>query len=490
MRDLDTENIAELAVRARALGDVIPLWYGEGDDVTSEAVRAAAKRALDEGTTFYVPDMRGLPALTEELSAYLTRLYGRTIPVERSTITPGGMQALYLGLSSILEVGTNAVYLEPQWPNIARTIFMLGAEPRPVPLAFDTDFRLDLDQLFAACDARTRAVVLSTPSNPTGWTASLAEFEALLAFSRRTGIWIVSDEVYGRLYFEGEAAPSILEVSEEDDRVLVVNSFSKAWAMTGWRVGWLNHPVAVASEIAAMIQYMNSGTAAFIQAGALEALRNGEPQVRAIRAKLKAGMDLAYRGTADGYRPSSCPTSRAAACTRSSPWPMNPIRAKPASASWKRRASALHRGSCSAIRRARFCACASCGTMRSVAIRARPDGRSLLMTRISSMISWQRRSLLAAVAVAVLATPAPVASPAFAVEPLNVGAYPANPPWEYKAADGHFEGFEVDVVNDVAKRLSTTASRSRTTASRRSSPVSVPVASPWPSRRSPSRPSG
>ena len=295
IRDLDTENIAELAKRARTLGDVIPLWYGEGDDVTSEAVRAAAKRSLDEGTTFYVPDMRGLPALTQELSAYLTRLYGRTIPVERSTITPGGMQALFLGLSSILDAGTNAVYLEPQWPNIARTIFMLGAEPRPVPLDFDTDFRLDLDRLFAACDARTRAIVLSTPSNPTGWTASPAEFEAILAFSRRTGIWIVSDEVYGRLYFQGDAAPSILELAEEDDRAMVVNSFSKAWAMTGWRIGWLNHPSAVASEIAAMTQYMNSGTAAFVQAGALEALRHGEPQVRAIRAKLEAGMDLAYR---------------------------------------------------------------------------------------------------------------------------------------------------------------------------------------------------
>ena len=294
IRDLDTENIAELAVRARALGDVIPLWYGEGDDVTAEAVRAAAKRSLDEGTTFYVPDMRGLPALTEELSAYLTRLYGRTIPINRSTITPGGMQALYLGLSSILDAGTNAVYVEPQWPNIARTIFMLGAEPRPVPLTFDTDFRLDLERLFAACDARTRAIVLSTPSNPTGWTTSRAEFEALLAFSRRTGIWIVSDEVYGRLYFEGDAAPSILEVAEDDDRVLVVNSFSKAWAMTGWRVGWLNHPTSVATEIAAMTQYMNSGTAAFVQAGALAALRNGESQVQAIRAKLKSGLDLAY----------------------------------------------------------------------------------------------------------------------------------------------------------------------------------------------------
>ena len=294
IRDLDTENIAELAVRARALGDVIPLWYGEGDDTTAEALRAAAKRSLDEGTTFYIPTMRGMPALTDALSDYLTRLYGRSIPVERSTVMPGGMQALYLGLSLILDPGTNAVYLEPQWPNIARTIFTLGAEPRPVPLDFDTDFRLDLDRLFAACDARTRAIVFSTPSNPTGWTATRAELAALLDFSRRTGIWIVSDEVYGRLYFNAEAAPSILELAEEDDRVLVVNSFSKAWAMTGWRVGWLNHPSGVAAEVAAMTQYMNSGTAGFVQAGALEALRHGEPVVQAIKTKLREGMDLAY----------------------------------------------------------------------------------------------------------------------------------------------------------------------------------------------------
>ena len=294
IRDLDTENIAEFAVRARALGDVIPLWYGEGDDVTSEAIRVAAKLALDGGNTFYIPDMRGLPALTAELSAYLTRLYRRPIAVGRSTITPGGMQALYLGLSLILDGGTNAVYLDPQWPNIARTIFMLGAQPRPVPLRFDTDFRLDLDRLFRACDARTRAIVLSTPSNPTGWTASRDELAALLDFSRRTGIWIVSDEVYGRLYFDGDAAPSILELAEDDDRVLVVNSFSKAWAMTGWRVGWLNHPAGVAAEIAAMTQYMNSGTAGFVQAGALEALRHGEPVVKVIKANLRSGMDLAY----------------------------------------------------------------------------------------------------------------------------------------------------------------------------------------------------
>lgn len=294
IRDLDTANIAELAVKAQALGDVIPLWYGEGDDVTDARIRAAAQGALDRGTTFYIPTMRGLPALSAALSAYLSRLYGRPIAPDRSTVTPGGMQALYLGLSLVLDAGTNAVYLEPQWPNIARTIFMCAAEPRPVPLRFDTDFRLDLDRVFAACDARTRAIVLSSPSNPTGWTATRAELAALLDFSRRTGVWIVADEVYGRLFFEGDAAPSMLELAADEDRVLVVNSFSKAWAMTGWRVGWLNHPSGVAAEVAAMTQYMNSGTAGFAQAGALEAIENGEPIVARLKGKLRGGMDLAY----------------------------------------------------------------------------------------------------------------------------------------------------------------------------------------------------
>lgn len=294
IQDLRTENIAAMAVRARELGDVIPLWYGEGDMVTPAFIREAAKASFDAGNTFYIPNMRGMASLNDALAAYQSRVHGRPIGIERSTIAPGGMQALYLALSLLVDVGTNVVYVDPQWPNIHNAIHMLGGEPRPVSLDFDTDFRLDLDKLFARCDARTRAIFLSTPSNPTGWTASRAEMEALLDFSRRTGIWIISDEVYGRLYFEGDVAPSILQIADEGDRALSVNSFSKAWAMTGWRVGWLSHPAGVAKELAAMTQYMNSGTAGPIQAGAAAALTQGEPLVAEIRARVKAGLDVAY----------------------------------------------------------------------------------------------------------------------------------------------------------------------------------------------------
>jgi aspartate/methionine/tyrosine aminotransferase len=136
--------------------------------------------------------------------------------------------------------------------------------------------------------------VFSTPANPTGWVASRGDLEALLSFARERGIWIISDEVYGRLYFEGRVAPSILQVADPEDLVLSVNSFSKAWAMTGWRVGWLTHPASVAPALAAMTQYMNSGSAGMVQAGALAALTQGEELVSQMRDRCRHGVDLAY----------------------------------------------------------------------------------------------------------------------------------------------------------------------------------------------------
>ena len=296
IQTLDTDNIADLATRAGRLEDVITLWYGEGDVVTPPFIRDAAKAALDEGRTFYEPNMRGYPLLNAALSAYQTRIHGRPIPVERSTVTPGGMQALLIAMEMVCDHGDNVVYVEPQWPNIRRVIHLVGGEPRAVSLDIDgADLSLDLDKVFAACDARTRAIFLSTPSNPSGWTATRAELQALLDFSRKRGIWLVSDEVYNRLWFgEGDSAPSIREIAEDEDLVLTINTFSKAWAMTGWRIGWLGHPVSVAPKVAAMTQYMNSGTAPFVQAGAVAALEEGEPFVAEMRERCRAGRDAAY----------------------------------------------------------------------------------------------------------------------------------------------------------------------------------------------------
>ena len=194
--DLETENIALMAARAGDLKDVITLWYGESDLVTPDFIRTAAKDSLDRGETFYVPQMGGHPALALELAAYQSRLHGVDISPDRSTITPGGMQAVHMALSLILEPGTNAVYIEPQWPNIRHSIHLTGAEPRPVALDMvDGRWTLDVQKVIAACDARTRAIVFSTPSNPCGWVASDDDLRALVDFSRRAGVWIVSDEM-------------------------------------------------------------------------------------------------------------------------------------------------------------------------------------------------------------------------------------------------------------------------------------------------------
>ena len=294
IRDLKTENIALLATRAKTIPDVIPLWYGEGDIKTPDFICDAAKAALDAGKTFYVPDMRGAAGLVDALSQYQTRLHGRPIGPQRSTVTPGGMQAVHMALSLVVDPGCNVVFVEPQWPNIASAIHLAAAEPRPVPLSFDTDWRIDLDRVFAACDARTRAIMLSTPSNPCGFTLTRDEMQALLAFSRKTGIWILSDEVYGRLYADGDVAPSVMQIAEDDDRVMAINSFSKAWAMTGWRIGWLTHPTSIAPQVGALTQYINSGVSAFVQAGAEAALREGEPLVDEVRKRIRDGLDIAY----------------------------------------------------------------------------------------------------------------------------------------------------------------------------------------------------
>ncbi len=290
-----------LAETARHIPGVIPLWFGEGDLVTPAFIRDAAKQALDAGRTFYVPNMRGTASLTAALAAYQTRLYGRPIGIDRSTVAPSGMQAMGLAVSLVVETGNNAIYIAPQWPNTHNAIHVAGGEPRPCPLVLrDNRWMLDIDHVAALCDARTRAIVFSSPANPTGWTATTDDLRALLALSRERGIWIIADEVYGRLYFDGDVAPSILQLAEPDDLVMCVNSFSKAWAMTGFRLGWLAHPAAVADRIGAMTQYLNSGTADFIQeAGTAaithgEGLRRGNP--RAVPARRGVGACTAGRG--------------------------------------------------------------------------------------------------------------------------------------------------------------------------------------------------
>jgi aspartate/methionine/tyrosine aminotransferase len=290
-------EIAELkhngigAVSALAFGkpDLIPLWYGEGDLVTPEFIRDAAKRALDEGKTFYTWP-RGLIELRQALAAFHGRTLGVTVDPERVTVPGSAMMSVQIALECVVETGDEVVVVTPVWPSIFQAAEIAGARCRFVRLIEDWDaakphWRLDMAAVAAACGPRTKAIFVCSPGNPTGWVMTRAEQEAMLALARERGIAIISDEVYGTLVFsDAQHAPSFLQVAAPDDAVFVVNSFSKPWAMTGWRIGWLTHPAFLAPAMQTLAMCNNTGSTVFAQYGALAAL---SPRGDAFRAEMR-----------------------------------------------------------------------------------------------------------------------------------------------------------------------------------------------------------
>ena len=289
-------RIVEVASLGLDRPGLIPLWFGESDLVTPKFIRDAAVKALEDGKTFYTW-ARGIPELREALAAYHQRTAGVAVDPERITVPGAAMLAINMALSTVVERGDNVVIIAPVWPNIFHAAQVAGAEVRLVRLDEDWTaghWHLDLDKLFDACDARTKAIFISTPNNPSGWMATRAEQQAILDFARKNSIAIISDEVYGTLVYDGTRhAPSFLQLAEEDDPVLVVNSFSKPWAMTGWRIGWLTHPKSLAEPMRILSPAANTGTTNFNQYGALAALGpKGDEFRESLRQRCEANRDL------------------------------------------------------------------------------------------------------------------------------------------------------------------------------------------------------
>ena len=288
--------ISEVAMTVFGDPDVVPLWFGESDIVTPPFVRDAAARGLQAGETFYTWQ-RGIPELRAALSAYTSRLYGIDCPADRISVTTGGMQAILLSCQLLLDPGDNVVIVSPIWPNITSAARLVRAEPRYVALdrREDGGWSLDLQRLFDTVDGRTRAIFVNSPGNPTGWTMTSDEQRAMLAFARERGIWIMADEVYARLIYTRPVAPSFLELAGPDDPVLVLNSFSKPWAMTGWRLGWLTHPAGLGDQFAKLVQINTSGVPGFLQRGGVAALEQGDAFVDEMVARCRAGGELVFQ---------------------------------------------------------------------------------------------------------------------------------------------------------------------------------------------------
>jgi len=290
--EVTPQLIGEVARLGLGDADAIPLWYGEGDIPTPHFICDAAHQAMVAGETFY-SHKRGLPELRSALSEYMTNLYDRDVGPERVTVTASGMHGILTAMQAILQAGDNCVIVGPVWPNAQAAAEVAGAEVRLVALQAENGvWNLDLDALFASCDQNTRMIFINSPGNPTGWMMEREQQQEILEFSRKHGIWIMSDEVYTRLVYERQVAPSFLDIAEPEDAVIVVNSFSKSWAMTGWRVGWLTHPAWLNHAFNELIEYSVSSVPPFLQKAALVAVTEGEHLVQEIRERCRQGRDI------------------------------------------------------------------------------------------------------------------------------------------------------------------------------------------------------
>jgi aspartate/methionine/tyrosine aminotransferase len=292
-RGMELSGIVEAMKYGFGREGLIPLWAGEGDLPTPDFICDAATRSLKAGETFYTWQ-RGIPELRAALARYHARLYGAAPDPERFFVTASGMHAIVIAFALTLDAGDEVVIPTPCWPNAGAAADAAAARPVFVPMTLgENGFALDLDRLAAAVTPRTRVLFINTPGNPTGWTATHDELSAILALARKRGLWIVADEVYHRFYYGGAPrAPSFHDVMAPDDRILFVNTFSKNWAMTGWRIGWIEADPSLGQVIENLIQASTSGVAVFMQRAAVVALDRGEGFVAHQVERARRGRDI------------------------------------------------------------------------------------------------------------------------------------------------------------------------------------------------------
>lgn len=285
-------GIVAVVNHGRLREGLIPLWAGEGDLPTPAFISDAAAKGLADGETFYTWQ-RGIPALRQALARYYARHFGKTFAEEEFIVTGSGMHAIQLAIDAIAGSGDEVIYLSPAWPNFAAAAGVAGAVPVPVTLdQSGNGWSCDVDKIAAAITPRTKLLFINTPSNPTGWTADRETLQAILDLARRKGLWIIADEIYSLFHYGHGRAPSFLDVATPEDRILFVNSFSKNWAMTGWRVGWIKTHPALQQVFENLIQYSNSGVAQFMQRGAVAALDEGDGFIAEQVERARKARDL------------------------------------------------------------------------------------------------------------------------------------------------------------------------------------------------------
>lgn len=288
-------GIVNVAMYGFGRPDLIAFWSGEGNLPTPEAFCKPVGESLAKGETYYTWQ-RGIPELREALARYHTRHFGRPFSFENFCVTGGGMQAIQIAIQMLAADGDEIIIPSPAWPNYAGPLRIQGTVPVEVPMLFkEQRWSLDLDRLFAAAGPKTKAICINSPSNPIGWCASREDLIAIRDFARRKGLWIIADEVYSRFYFGADGAaraPSFLDVCDTEEQLVLCNTFSKNWAMTGWRQGWIQVPKALAPVAERLIQFNTSGSPVFLQRGCTAALELGDSFVAQQVATARRNRDI------------------------------------------------------------------------------------------------------------------------------------------------------------------------------------------------------
>ncbi len=299
VESLEESRIREVANAGLGRSDVLRFWFGESDEVTPDLIREAAIASLNAGETFYAHNL-GLPELRHAIAGYTRALHPQQPAdhwFDRIAVTSGGVNGLMLAVQALVDAGDEVVVVTPVWPNLVAQPRIMGARVCCVPLQVNPDgaWALDLNALLAAITPATRLLIVNAPNNPTGWALTPQEQAAILSHCRRTGTWVLADEVYERLYFAGDtangAAPSFLDVAQADDRLIVAHSFSKSFLMTGWRLGWLVLPQALTHAVGKLIEFNTSCAPVFVQRAATVALQRGDEVTPGLVRHLQACRD-------------------------------------------------------------------------------------------------------------------------------------------------------------------------------------------------------
>ncbi|MGF6807219.1 aspartate/methionine/tyrosine aminotransferase [Paraburkholderia sp. Clong3] len=303
VRALRPSQIREVANAGFGVDDVLPFWFGESDRVTPAFIRDAASAALAAGATFYTHNL-GIAPLRAALAGYVSELHGATSP-EHVAVTSAGVNALMLAAQLVVGGGDRVVAVTPLWPNLVEIPKILGAHVETVALGYgERGWELDVGRLLSALTPDTKMLMINSPNNPTGWVMSRDDQRSVLEHCRRHGIWIVADEVYERLYYSGDdaaqaagvrTAPSFLDLATRGERVICVNSFSKAWLMTGWRLGWIVAPTALMDDLAKLVEYNTSCAPSFVQQAGIAALEQGERFTQQLVRDLRTSRDHLVR---------------------------------------------------------------------------------------------------------------------------------------------------------------------------------------------------